>query len=119
RFLTETRGVDQPTAAALALWPGVGGVLGAVFGGTIAEWLLRVTGNPRVSRQGLTILAMLVGAAAALAACYTPDPHATVALLAAGAFCGYVGGVGGYSVAIAYGGKRIATVFGTMNMCGN
>jgi predicted MFS family arabinose efflux permease len=119
RFLMETRGLSEVEAGKLAFWPGVGGILGGLCGGTLSDWLLRRTGNPRLARQGLAVAAMVVGAAVALAACYTPDVRATVALLSAGAFCGYVGGVGGYTVAITYGGKRVATVFGTMNMCGN
>jgi MFS family permease len=40
-------------------------------------------------------------------------------VLTLGAFAGAFGGVSGYTVAIEFGGKRVATVFSVMNMCGN
>jgi len=42
-----------------------------------------------------------------------------MALITLGAFCATFGGVSGYTVAIQFGGKRVATVFSCMNMCGN
>ena len=47
------------------------------------------------------------------------DPRVAVLLISIGAFCGMASGVSAYALAIAYGGKRVATVFATMNMCGN
>lgn len=43
----------------------------------------------------------------------------SIALISIGAFCASFGGVSGYTVAISFGGSMVATVFGTMNMCGN
>ena len=62
---------------------------------------------------------MVICATTAFAAYFVTDTRAAVALLCVGAFCGMAGGVSGYAVAIAYGGKQVATVFATMNMCGN
>jgi hypothetical protein len=61
----------------------------------------------------------VVCSAVALAAYFVADPHAAVLLISIGAFCGMAGGVSAYSLAIAYGGKQVATVFATMNMSGN
>ena len=119
RFLTETRGLTTEEAGELAFWPGVGGMFGGLFGGTISAALLRWTGNPRLSRQGLAVAAMIFGASFTLAASLVEDLNLAVGFLAAGAFWAYTCGVSGYSVAIEYGGKRVATVFATMNMCGN
>ena len=119
RFLTETRGVTTAEAAELAIWPGVGGMFGGLTGGTLSAALLKWTGNPRLSRQGLSAFAMTLGATFTFAASFAADLELAVALLSVGAFWGYACGVGGYSVAIEYGGKRVATVFATMNMCGN
>ena len=49
----------------------------------------------------------------------THDRGDSIGLIALGAFCASFGGVSGYTVAISYGGAHVATVFGTMNMCGN
>ena len=40
-------------------------------------------------------------------------------VIGVGAFCATFGGVSGYTVAIDLGGRHVATVFSTMNMCGN
>jgi nitrate/nitrite transporter NarK len=63
--------------------------------------------------------AMAVCTVVAVGAYFAPTVWLTVVLISVGAFCGMAGGVSGYSVAIAYGGKRVAIVFATMNMCGN
>lgn len=119
RYLMETRGLGEQDAGRLAFWPGVGGIFGGLLGGTLSDWLLGRTGNARLSRQGLAIAGMAVGSALVLAACFAADVTVSVGLLTAGVFCGYVAGVTAYTVAIAMGGKRVATVFATMNMSGN
>ncbi len=119
RYLTKTRGVDAILASELAIWPGVGGMIGGLLGGTLSDWLLRKTGNPRLSRQGLAAIAMAAAAGFSLVAYFAESLNLLVFALSAGAFCGYFAGVSGYAVAITYGGKRVATVFATMNMCGN
>jgi sugar phosphate permease len=119
RFLQETRGLTSAEAGALAAWPPLAGMFGGLLGGVFSDWLLKQTGNPRLSRQGMAAAAMVVSAAAGLAAYSVADAETAVALLGVAAFFGMVGGVSGYSVAIAFGGKRVATVFATMNMSGN
>jgi MFS family permease len=119
RFLQETRGVDQTQSGYLAAWPGVGAMLGGLLGGAVSDWILRRTGNRRLSRQGVAVAGMLACTGLALAAYTVADPVAAVAVISLGAFCGTFGGVSGYSVAIDFGGRRVATVFATMNMCGN
>jgi nitrate/nitrite transporter NarK len=119
RFLKEARGLGSLEAGALAAWPCVGGMLGGMLGGTFSDWLLRKTGNPRLSRQGLAVTAMVACMGLALTAYFVADPQLAVLLISLGAFCGYIGGVIGYTVAIQYGGARVATVFATMNMSGN
>jgi MFS family permease len=119
RFLQETRGITQSSAGWLAAYPCLGGMLGGLAGGAVSDWVLRRTGNARLSRQGVACAAMLACTALSLAAFFVADPMAGVLLISLGAFFGNGGGVSGYSVAIAFGGTRVATVFGTMNMCGN
>lgn len=119
RFLIETRGVTRQEAGDLAAWPPLAGMCGGLVGGLFSDWVLRRTGSPRLARQGMAVGAMAVCSTVATIAYFTPDPRAVAGLLGVAGFCGMAGGVSGYAVAIAYGGKRVATVFGTMNMCGN
>jgi nitrate/nitrite transporter NarK len=119
RYLQETRGLSQQDAGNFGAWPLVGGMFGGLLGGVVSDWLLRRTGNPRLSRQGLAVTAMIVCAAVTSIAYFIADPVAAVLLISVGAFCGYVGGVSAYATAITMGGRQVATVFATMNMCGN
>jgi nitrate/nitrite transporter NarK len=119
RVLAETRGLSESVAGGLASWPPFVGAFGGVIGGLVSDWLLRRTGNPRLARQGMTFVALLLGTIVSLTAFFVTDPHIAVFLMSIAAFCGMAGGVSGYSIAISYGGTRVATVFATMNMSGN
>jgi MFS family permease len=119
RYLQETKGLSAQEAGNLAWWPPLAGMVGGLVGGIFSDWMLWLTGNARLARQGMACIAMIVYAGSALGAFFVADPRAAVALLCVGGFFGMVGGVSGYSVTIAYGGKRVATVFATMNMSGN
>lgn len=119
RVLAETRGLSQSEAGGLASWPPFVGAFGGVLGGLVSDWLLKRTENARAARQGMTFAALVLGSAVSLTAFFVPDPQTAVFLMSIAAFCGMAGGVSGYSLAISYGGKRVATVFATMNMSGN
>lgn len=45
--------------------------------------------------------------------------NGSIVLIALGVSCATFGGVSGYAVAISFGGRQVATIFSTMNMCGN
>lgn len=119
RFLQETKGLNPQEAGGLAFWPPFAGAFGGLFGGLFSDWLLRRTGNSRLARQGMTFVALLVCTGVAATAYFVADPHVAVLLISIGTFCGMASGVSAYALAIAYGGKRVATVFATMNMSGN
>jgi sugar phosphate permease len=119
RFLQEAKGVGLAESGLLAALPLLAGMLGSLFGGTVSDLLLRSTGNARLSRQGLSTVAMVVSAGASFAAYWMPDAYLAVGLVSVAAFSGYVGGVSAYATAISMGGSRVATVFATMNMSGN
>jgi nitrate/nitrite transporter NarK len=119
RFLQETKGLSTQAAGSLASWPPLIGAFGGLLGGLISDWLLRRTGDSRIARQGLTFGALCVCTAAATTAYFTADPIIVVMLLGVSAFCAMASGVSAYALAISYGGKRVATVFATMNMSGN
>ena len=119
RFLMETRGVVREDAGDLAAWPPLAGMFGGLLGGLFSDWVLWRTGSARLARQGMAVGAMAICATVATVAYFAAHPWAVTGLLCVAGFFGMAGGVSGYAVAIAYGGKRVATVFGTMNMCGN
>lgn len=119
RFLQEAKGLTAQVAGELAFWPPFAGAFGGLSGGLLSDWLLRRTGNARLARQGMTFVALLTCTGVAAAAYFVADPNLAVLLISAGAFCGMASGVSAYALAIAYGGRHVATVFATMNMSGN
>lgn len=119
RILQETKGLSPQASGELAAWPLIAGVASGLLGGLLSDWLLARTGSERLSRQGLASVAMGLCAAVSLAAFHTADAETAVALVSVAAFCSYIGGTAGYTVALSMGGTRVATVFATMNMAGN
>src|SRR5205814_6202006 len=67
KYLQATRGVTQLESGALTAQAAVGTVLGALFGGSISDWLLRVTGRRRLSRQGVAVAGLTCCAGLAVA----------------------------------------------------
>jgi nitrate/nitrite transporter NarK len=119
RFLQETKGLSIRDAGGLAFWPPFAGAFGGLLGGLLSDWLLRRTGNSRLSRQGMTFAALVACTGVAGVAYLVADPHVAVLLISIGAFCGMASGVSAYALSISYGGRHVATVFATMNMSGN
>lgn len=118
-FLQKTRDVSQLDSGLLTTIAGIGGVAGSLTGGFFSDWLLKRTGNPRLSRQGIAVLGMSSCAMLIVLSYFVQTVNASIALITVGAFCATFGGVSGYTVAISYGGRHVATVFSTMNMFGN
>lgn len=118
-FLQKSRGVDPLESGILATVAGVGAVAGSLLGGIVSDWLLARTGNRRMSRQGLAFAGMLSCSALIMVSHFIADATISTMVIGLGAFCATFGGVSGYTVAIDLGGRRVATVFSTMNMFGN
>jgi MFS family permease len=118
-FLQKTRGVSITESGILTTLAGAGAALGSLTGGFFSDWLFGVTGNARLSRQGIAIVGMSTCAILIVISSFVADLRSSIALIGLGAFCATFGGVSGYTVAINYGGRYVATVFSTMNMCGN
>ncbi len=118
-FLQEVRGVTALHSGMLATGAGIGGVLGSLLGGFASDWLLARTGNRRLSRQGIACAGMASCSILILLSHLIADTTLSTMVIGLGAFCATFGGVSGYTVAIDLGGRHVATVFSTMNMCGN
>ena len=118
-YLRETRGVSQEESGMLTSWAGVGALFGGLLGGASSDWLLRATGSRRLSRQGIAVVGMAACATLTFSAYFIADLTTAMLLISLGAFAGAFGGVSGYTVAIEFGGRHVATVFSLMNMAGN
>jgi MFS transporter, ACS family, D-galactonate transporter len=117
-FLRETRGVSLLESGTLTSYAGIAAMLGVVCGGYASDWLLARTGSKRIARQGLAAVCMATCAALILISFFVVNVNVAIALISVGAFVACFGGVAGYTVAIDYGGERVGTVFGAMNMAG-
>ena len=118
-FLQKTRDVSLLGSGILTTVAGIGGVVGSLTGGFFSDWLLQRTGNARLSRQGIAVAGMSCCSLLIVLSYFIHDVNGSIALIALGAFCATFGGVSGYTVAISFGGRHVATVFSTMNMFGN
>jgi MFS family permease len=118
-FLRETRGVSLMQSGLLTTYAGMAAMLGVICGGYASDWLLARTGSKRIARQFLAAVAMATCAVLIVLSYFVADVNAAIALISAGAFIACFGGVAGYTVAIDYGGDRVGTVFGAMNMAGS
>lgn len=118
-FLQKTRDVSLLNSGILTTLAGVGGVFGSLTGGFFSDWLLQQTGNARLSRQGIAVVGMTSCSLLIVASYFVNDVNGSIALISLGAFCATFGGVSGYTVAISFGGRHVATVFSMMNMFGN
>ncbi|WP_020475186.1 MFS transporter [Zavarzinella formosa] len=119
RYLREIHGLSEERAGELASWPPICGIFGGILGGMLSDRLLKITGNSRLSRQGMAAFLTVICASLGLAAYLVTDTGIVIVLLCGIAFGAMASGVSGYTVAIGYGGNRVATVFATMNMSGN
>jgi sugar phosphate permease len=118
-FLQESRHVSVAESGYLTAFAGGGAILGSLLGGVVSDRVLVLTGSHRLSRQGLAVCGMVACATLIFTAHFVAHTTLAVGVISAGTFCGTFGGVSGYTVAVDFGGRRSATVFSVMNMCGN
>jgi MFS family permease len=118
-FLQETRGVNLAEAGFMTGAVGLGAMAGGLLGGLSSDWLLRRTGNRRLSRQGIAVAGLSLCSVLVLISVALHSREVAVGVITLGAFAAAFGGVSGYTVAIEFGGRRVATIFSVMNMGGN
>ena len=61
-FLREKRGLSEYDAGVFSSWANLGAMLGGICGGFFSDWLLRLTGQRRLSRQGIAVVGLSVAA---------------------------------------------------------
>ncbi|HEX4070682.1 MAG TPA: MFS transporter [Planctomycetaceae bacterium] len=118
-FLQKTRDVSSLNSGVLTTVAGAGGVLGSLTGGFFSDWLLERTGSLRLSRQGLAVAGLASCSLLIVSSYFLHDVNGSIALISLGVFCAAFGGIGGYTLAMSFGGRNVATVFSAMNMFGN
>lgn len=118
-YLQEARGVTIIGSGWLTTLPLLADVAGSLLGGALSDLVLHRTGNQRFARQGLTIIAMLLCAALTVVACFCTNTLAIVLIITTGMFCAAIGNPCASAVVMSISGEHVATVGGTMNMCGN
>lgn len=119
-FLTEAKGTSLAAAGGLASLPLLAVVVGGSLGGWLWDQLERATGgDKRASRQIPAVICHTLCGGLILVAQYVDDPVRAVALIAAGSFLFALASPCSYAVSMDLGGRRVSTLFATMNMCGN
>jgi sugar phosphate permease len=119
KFLRESRYLSEKQAGEYTTYANIAALCGGVLGGFFSDWLLRRTSVRRLSRQGIAVFGMTTCSVLILATYFVSDHIVAVSIFSVGAFIATFGGVSGYTVTIEFGGRRVATVFSMMNMCGN
>ncbi|MEX2140876.1 MAG: MFS transporter [Pirellulales bacterium] len=117
-FLLES-GISQSEVALIASIPPALLITGSLVGGILSDWLLQSTGSRRIARQGLAVVNLLLCASMFAIAAGAQDAYLRVGLISAGCLFMTIGGVNAYAITMDVGGRHVATVFSTMNMCGS
>lgn len=118
-YLREAKSLGIKEAGQLNGLPLLAVVVGAPLGGLISDSLLARTGSRRLGQQAVAVASLLTCAGLILPAFWIDDPLTATLLISAGSFFAAISGPVGYAVTMHFGGGRVATVFGVMNMCGN
>lgn len=118
-YLQATRGVSITKSGWLTALPLLSVVVGSLLGGMISDAILIRTGSRVLARKGLAMVMLGSCAALIFLAYFLQDPLAAVLVISGGMLCFAVAGPPAYTITIDMGGKHVATLFSTMNMCGN
>jgi MFS family permease len=118
-YLQRVHGVSASESGFLTSMPLIGVIVGGVFAGKIADYVLRKTGSRRIGRQLLGGISPLLTAVTAVLAWWSRDPWIAAWLMTAGAVLGSFTGCCSYAIIIENARPHVAPAFGTMNAIGN
>ena len=118
-YLQETRNVSPAKSGFLNALPLLATVCGTWIGGAVSDTLYRRTGSIGVARRKLAAACLLSCAGFVMAAYFIADPLWAVGFISLGALVASVAGPCAYTITIDMGDRHVATLFATMNMCGN
>jgi sugar phosphate permease len=118
-YLIEYRHFTLIKVGLYASLPLFAGVIGDTVGGLATDWLLRVTGSPRIGRRVVAIVGLLGCAVCIVPAALTENAYVAVYGLTASMFFLEFTIGPSWAVPMDTGGKYSGTVSGMMNMAGN
>jgi MFS family permease len=118
-YLQEARGVTILNSGWLTTLPLLADVTGCLFGGFLSDAILRRSGNRRLARQGLAVVALLLCAGLIATAFFIAHPVLAVLVISAGMFCAATANPVLAATVMSLGGPHVATVSATANMSGN
>jgi len=118
-YLQETHGVTPKKSGLLNSLPLLAAVAGGWIGGAVSDMLYRRTGSLDVARRRLAVYCLWTCASFVLVAYFIVDPLLAVLVISIGSFCASFAGPCAYTITIDMGERHVATLFATMNMCGN
>lgn len=117
-YLEKGRGVDLMNAGLLSTLPLIGILTGNLLGGPLVDRLMIHFGR-RLSRCGVSGLALVLCAVCYFVATLIPHTTASVLVIALGSACFGSGSPAGWAATMDISGKHTALVFGIMNTIGN
>ena len=118
-YLQEARHVTILHSGWLTTLPLIADVTGCLFGGVLSDTVLRRTGNPRLARQVVSAVALLLCAVFIFSAWFVAHPVVAVMVISGGMFCAATANPCLSATVMSLGGRHVATVSAMNNMCGN
>jgi len=118
-FLKRTQEVDTATSGWLSSLPLFAVVIGSPTGGMLIDFIWRRTGSRRMSRQVPAAVFLSLSASLLVVAYFVSSSGIEIVLITLSTFSFALAGPCAYSITIDLGGRHVASVFSTMNMCGN
>jgi ACS family glucarate transporter-like MFS transporter len=118
-FLEEAKGFGKVEMGIYAMFPLIGGALGGLFGGTLNDVLIRVTGNRRLSRSAVGLTGKVVSGGLMAWAITLEDGRAVMCVLAASKFFTDWSLPTQWATVTDIAGRAAGTVFGVVNTVGS
>jgi MFS family permease len=117
-YLKAARGVGPIRSGYLSGAVLLGGALGSLAGGWLADWAVRLTGERKRSRRYVGFCGMLAAAGAMRGSIEFDSPALAAASLALACFCVQAQIATWWATVIDISGKHVAALFGLMNSMG-
>ena len=118
-FLEYAYGIKKVEAGMLTTWPLVGVAVGSLTAGFITDWIYRRTRSKRISRCGVSIVALTLTALFLLLSLTTRTAGGLATVIAMGAFFSAMSLPCTWAAVIDVGGNRSGVVMGMVNCIGN
>jgi predicted MFS family arabinose efflux permease len=118
-YLEKSYGVGRTEAGDLMTLPLIGSVIGSFAGGYVLDAVLERTGSKRLSRSGVSFVALALCAGAFVVAVAAGVPRSASVIIGVGMFFGGLAKPTQWAASIDLSGAHTALGFAIMNMAGN